>query len=76
MRMVSRKCSYEEFAKMRQQVLDTTPYGLINDIYDSKNNVAYLYFWDSDYIPEGWEEWVIRPVSRKSTKPGVSEEHE
>ena len=76
MRMVKRtNATYEDFVDMRQQILDTAPFGLINDIYDRKNMIAYLYFWDSDYIPEEWEEWIVRPVSTKSNKKGISEEH-
>lgn len=79
MRMVKvNDCSYEQFVELRQEILDTAPYGLINDIYDSKNKIAYLYFWDSDYIPADWEKlgWVVRPISKKSTTKGVSEEHQ
>lgn len=77
MRMVKRTdCTYEEFEAMRQAILDKAPYGLINDIYDKKNRIAYLYFWDSDYIPSHWEQWVVRPISKKSQITGVSEEHE
>ena len=76
MRMVKRRgVTYLEFERMRQQILDTAPYGLINDIYDGKNKIAYLYFWDSDYIPEEWEQWVVRPISKKSSLPKVSEVH-
>lgn len=76
MRMVKREdCTYEQFRKMRQQILDTAPFGLINDIYDEKNRIAYLYFWDSDYIPKEWEQWVVRPVSKKSTTEKVGEEY-
>jgi len=76
MRMITiPNCSYDKFNDMRQQVLDTTPYGLLNDIYDKKNRIGYLYFWDTDYIPEKWEHLIVRPVSTKSDKEGVSEEH-
>lgn len=63
MRMVSKKGSYEEFQKMRQWVLDNCPYALLNDVYDAKNNMIYLYFWDSDYIPEKWDSYVVRPTA-------------
>ena len=75
MRMVGKKGTYEEFQKMRQLVLDTHPYALLNDVYDQKNSMIYLYFWDSDYIPEEWEEYILRPINTKSEKEGVSEEY-
>ena len=76
MRMITiPDCEYEKFNSMRQQVLDTTPYGLLNDIYDSKNKIGYLYFWDTDYIPDEWEQYIVRPINVKSDKDGVSEEH-
>lgn len=76
MRMVKREeCSYEEFYQMRLQVLRQTPYGLLNTEYLKEDKVAFFYFWDSDYIPKDWEQWVIRPVSKNSKEAGVSEEH-
>ena len=68
-------CSILQFQEMRQIILDTVPYGLLNSEYDDKNQIAYLYLWDSDYVPKVLEPWIVRPVSAKSDKPGVSEEH-
>ena len=75
MRMVKKKGTYEEFVEMRQWVLDNCPYALLNDIYDKKNGILYLYFWDSDYIPEDWQKYVSRPVATVSQAEGVSEEY-
>lgn len=76
MRMLKREnCTYEQFQDMRQRVLDHVPFALINDIYDSKNKIGYLYFWDSDYIFAGWERWVVRPSTTKSITPEISEEY-
>ncbi len=75
MRMLRRCTSYEVFQAMRQRILEECPFALINDVYDSKNGIAYLSLWDSDYFPEEWEEWIIRPKSTASEKPGVSEEY-
>ena len=70
MRMVKKtNSSPEEYTKMLQKVLDTKPYGLLNQIYDPKNQICYLYFWDTDYIPEEWEEWIVRPVSKMKRYP-------
>lgn len=73
--MVSKEGTYKEFQEMRQWVLDNCPYALLNDVYDQKNSMIYLYFWDSDYIPEEWKKCISRPVSTKSEKEGVSEEY-
>lgn len=76
MRMLKReKCSYKDFYAMRLKILRETPYGLINSEYLKEDQICYLYFWDSDYIPAEWEKWVVRPVSKKSLENGVSEEH-
>ena len=73
MRMVRKYGSYDEFVSMRQWVLDNCAHALINDIYDKKNGVIYLYFWDSDYIPQDWHKYVVRPIATMSEETGVSE---
>jgi len=76
MRMVKRtECEYEDYAKMVDLIDETCPYGLISCRYNKRLKIGFLYFWDSDYIPEEWEEYVSRPVSTKSDKEGVSEEY-
>lgn len=73
---------------MRLQVLRTTPYALINSEYLKEERIGYLYFWDSDYIPQEWDQWIVRPKSRSDTAtdeiqqapdqelPGTSETYE
>ena len=54
---------------MRLQVLRTTPYALLNAEYLKEEKTGYLYFWDSDYIPKEWEQWIVRPKSQSAIVP-------
>ena len=51
------------------------PHGVYNQRYNPRLEIATIQFWDSDYIPEEWEQWVVRPKSFKSDIEGVSEEY-
>lgn len=76
MRWVVRKnCSYDEYGDMMDRVDSTFPYGVFEARYNRRLKIAMIAFWDSDYIPKEWEQWVVRPITTKSDKPGVSEEH-
>jgi len=63
---------YPMFGHIRKKILDTTPFGLINDIFDSDPDVgnrAFFFFVDRDYIPEELEKFIIRPP-----KGGIDED--
>ena len=55
------ECSYEVFNEIRDEILDKVPFALINDIYHSKREIGYFYFWDSDYIPEALMRFRVQP---------------
>ncbi len=77
MRTVIRKdCSYNSYGQMIDQIDETAPYALVEARYNKRLKIAILTFWDSDYIPYGWQSWVVRPANTKSDKEGVSEEYE
>ena len=77
MRMLERKnCSYEDWYAMRLQVLRNTPYALLNAEYLKEERIGYLYFWDSDYIPAEWEQWIVRPKKTASDQPAISETYD
>lgn len=77
MRMVKREdCKYTDYSEMMDYIDRTAPYGVISCRYNPRLRIGFIYFWDSDYIPKDWEQWVVRPVSKNSTKVGVSEEHD
>lgn len=62
MRMVRiPEISYEDFNAIRDVLLDNVPFALINDIYHSKQETAYFYFWDSDYIPDVLRPFIVQP---------------
>ena len=76
MRMVKfEDCEYEDFYKKRLLILRDIPYALLNAEYLKEDKIAYFYFWDSDYVPEAWKPWIVRPTNVNSDKEGVSEEY-
>ena len=76
MRTIIRKdCSYDMYGHMIDQIDEQAPYALVEARYNKRLRTAILTFWDSDYIPKEWNEWIVRPSSTKSEKKGVSEEY-
>lgn len=74
--MVKIPCNSEAtFNLMRERALRDFPYGLLNSEFSEEQKIAFLYFWDTDYIPPEWEEYIVRPVTKVSDQKGVSEEH-
>lgn len=76
MRSIVRKnATYDDYAEMMDYVDEHVPYGVYEARYNPRLQQIVIAFWDSDYIPKEWEQWVVRPSSTKSDKPGVSEEY-
>ena len=76
MRTIIRKCTYDEYGEMIDYVDEHMPFALLEARYNRRLATAILTFWDSDYIPPQWDQWVVRPASVKSKTEGVSEEYD
>ena len=61
--LVRRKCSYDAYAVMMDYIDKEVPFGIYEARYNPREKLAIIGFWDSDYIPQIWEKWVVRPVS-------------
>lgn len=59
--VVIKNCEYEVFEEHRDMVLDNAPYSLISATYSKKLRLAVFQFWDSDYIPENLQKFIVRP---------------
>lgn len=54
-------CPYPTFDEIRDEILSKVPFALINDVYHQKAEIAYFYFWDSDYIPDELKRFIMQP---------------
>lgn len=59
MRMYPIKMDYKTFDKVLSAILRIIPFALLNSEY--KNETGYFYFWDTEYVPEVFEEWKLSP---------------
>ena len=53
--------SYKEFELMRDKLIKSVPYAIVNDMYSKHHKRAVFSFWDSDFIPKELEEFIVRP---------------
>lgn len=61
--VVRRNCTYKQYADMIDYIDMAVPFGIYETRYNQRLKLAIIGFWDSDYIPKEWEQWVVRPVS-------------
>ena len=54
-------CDYEIFYAIRKEILRKVPFALINSEYLKEDKLAFYYFWDTDYIPEELEAFIVKP---------------
>ena len=59
--VIIKDCAYSEFEKHRDTCLKFKPFGLITAIYSNNLNMALYQFWDTDYIPNSLEKYIVRP---------------
>lgn len=74
--LIRKNCTYDEYAEMIDHVDEHMPFALLEARYNKRLATAILTFWDSDYIPPQWEEFIVRPKKTKSEKEGTSEEYD
>ena len=59
--VIIKVCEYGIFEIHRDQCLMFKPFGLISAIYSTKLKMAMFQFWDTDYIPDNMQQFIVRP---------------
>lgn len=59
---------YETYEAIRDVLIETVPFAVINDMYSSKLKKAIFNFWDSDYIPENLQDKIMQPPTSRENK--------
>lgn len=54
-------CPYDLFVQIREEIFAKVPYAIINTEYHRETGTAFLYFWDSDYIPAELIKYKVNP---------------
>jgi hypothetical protein len=59
---------YPAFEAMRDAMYDEIPFAIIESVYSKKLRTGFFNFWDSDYIPENLQEYIVQPPANKEKK--------
>lgn len=58
-------CSYQLYEAIRDAIYKHIPFCLVNQGYSPKEKIGMFNFWDSDYIPESLEKFILRPPKHR-----------
>jgi len=58
---------------IRDLLIESLPYAIINDMYSTESEIAVFNLWDSDYIPECLEPYIQRPPNHQETVEALNE---
>lgn len=67
-------CSYELYTAIRDKIMKFIPFCLINQDYSPNEQIAMFNFWDSDYIPQILEKYILRPPKHREPIDKLQEE--
>ena len=69
MRLVKiQPCSPELYFRIRNIIYELIPFALINQGYCPEESMAIFYFWDSDYIPDSLQGYIVQPPIKRENK--------
>jgi hypothetical protein len=52
---------YDKFEEIVDKLYSTVPFAIISTAYRKKLKKGFIFFWDSDYIPEELQQYITRP---------------
>lgn len=55
-------CGYSKFNEIRDALFHTIPFAVYNVAYLAHSREAYFSFWDQDYIPKCFLQYVMSPL--------------
>ena len=67
------ECTYEQYTKIRDTIMDIIPFAIINQDYSLKSKTAIFNFWDSDYIPQDLKKYIVQPPLSRENKELLKE---
>ena len=62
------ECEYALYEAIRDAIIETVPFALIQDMYSKYTKTAIFNFWDSDYIPTCLYKFIIQPPLSRENK--------
>jgi hypothetical protein len=59
---------YEDYERLRDAMFDVIPFAIICPEYSKKLKTGFFNFWDSDYIPDELQKFIVQPPLSRENK--------
>lgn len=72
--IILENCEYNVFAETMDAILECKmPFILINQYYSQRRKEGFFNFWDSDYIPDQMQQYILHPPEKRENVKKLDE---